>query len=128
MVGDDREQRATGAEERAHQAVAGKQIGAVVIADGAAQRRLLQWQEDADVARRRIECADEGDEHERPETTDRSESQPRRQHQETGRQQQRPNAGVVSVEADGQRQQRNPNSIAVVSTPTCKASKPRVSR
>ena len=35
---------------------------------------------------------------------------------------------VVSVEADGQRQQRNPNSIAVVSTPTCKASKPRVSR
>lgn len=103
VVGDDRQQRAAGAQERAHHAIAGKEVGALPVGDGAAERRLLQWQKDADVARRRIERADEGDEHERTEADDRGESNPRRHHQETGRQQQRPNAGVGSVEADGQR-------------------------
>jgi hypothetical protein len=106
VVGDDRQQCATGAEQRAHHAVAGKEVGALPVADGTAQRRLFQRQEDADVARRRIERTHEGDEHEWPEPADRSEANPCRQHQETRCEQQLPNTGVGSVEADGQRQQR----------------------
>src|SRR3712207_7441437 len=45
----------------------GAQRGAVAIGDGAREPRLLQGQEEADVAGGRVERADEGDQEQRPE-------------------------------------------------------------
>ena len=68
-------------------------------------------QEDADVARRRVQGADEGDEEERPEVLERGEGDARQHHQKAGADQQRSTRRVTSAE---------PASVAVAMTPVSK--------
>ena len=103
---DAGEQRAGGSGQRADQAVAGEHGRALPIRDDAGQHRLLQRQEDADVAARRVERADDRDDQQRPEVASRREPQPGRGHQRGGRQKQRSIAEAVRVHADRQRQER----------------------
>ena len=60
-------ERPEGGDERADQAVAREGRRALAVADDARQHRVLERQEHAHVAARRIERADKGDEQQRPE-------------------------------------------------------------
>ncbi len=71
-----RGERAHRGHQRADHAVAGKKIGALLIADGARQERLLGGEEDADITGRGVERADEGDQQQRPEVVDEGEPEP----------------------------------------------------
>ena len=59
-LGQGRAERADRGHDRADEAVAGEERGAVLVARQARELRLLERQEDADVARRRVQGADEG--------------------------------------------------------------------
>src|SRR5690606_11960451 len=58
---------AEGGDERADEAVAGEEVGAFPVADGAREESLFGGEKDADVAGRGVEGAEEGDEQEGPE-------------------------------------------------------------
>ena len=104
------------AHERAEQAVAGEQRGARVALRRLGQARMLQRQEHADVARTRIERADEGDEQQRPERRQAGEAEAGGDHQQRRAEQQ-----AVRRRSDGPRRRRasvasaEPSSVAVLS-------------
>ena len=126
--GSGREQGARRAQERAHEAVAGEERGAIVAGDAACEQRMLERQKDAHVARGRIERADEGDDEQRPEVVERSEAEAGQDHEQGGGDQQRARVAPDAGEPDGQGEQGRAEQVAVASTPTCRASKPSSSR
>jgi hypothetical protein len=74
----------------------------------AGEQRLLEWQEDADVAGRGVERADKGDDEQRPEAVEGCKAQSGQGHQQACGQQQRARRPPHSDDSDGQGQQRRP--------------------
>ena len=64
-----------------HQAVAGEDVGAPLGRHGVGEQRLLDRQEGADVARRRVDRADGGDDQQRAERGHHPEGEPGHDHQ-----------------------------------------------
>ena len=93
-----------GAAQRPDETVAGEQGGPLASADGFAESRLLQRQEDADVAGRRIERTDEGDQQKKGEAIGEREPAAGRDHQRAGCQEEGAQAGARATKANRQRQ------------------------
>ena len=99
-------QGADGAGERADEAVAGEERGAVAVGDGVREPRLLQRQEEADIAGGGVERADEGDQEQRPEALGQSEGDAGQRHQWKQHRSRRARGEAVGVEADEQGKDR----------------------
>ena len=90
---------------RAGKAIAGERDCPATVLDRARQHRVLGWHEDAGVARRRIEGAEEGDQEHDAVVTRHREAQARDQHQCRGGQQQCAIVEAIAEDADGDRAQ-----------------------
>jgi hypothetical protein len=76
------------------------------VGDGVREPRLLQGQEEADVARRGVERADEGDQEQRPEALGQGEGDAGQRHQRGGAEEQAAPGEPVGVEADEEGEDR----------------------
>ncbi len=118
---------ASAADQRADQAVEREDVAVrlPVGCEALGERRVLERQEQADIAGRRVERADEADDDERPELRLQQEADAGGDHQQRGADQQRAPAEPRRV-ARNRRQSvsaAEPSSVAAVSTPTSNASK-----
>ena len=74
--------------------------------DAAGWERLLNRQEDADIARRRVQRADEGDDQQGPERREGGEADTGQRHQQRGAEQQPVRAEAMAPGADGDGRER----------------------
>jgi hypothetical protein len=79
-LGQGRAERAHRGHDRSDEAVAGEEACAVTVTHHPGELGLLQRQEDADVARGRVQGANESNEEERPEVLERGEGDARQHH------------------------------------------------
>ena len=105
-LGQGGAKRAHRGHDRSDEAIAREETGAVTVTYHPGELRLLERQEDADVARRRIQSPDESNEEERPEVLERSKGDARQHHQKGGADQQASPRGALRAEADEKGEER----------------------